>query len=84
MVSAASGTAYSHPKRTAAVTVKTLVIETSCLPPSPIGIGCSSARSASAKNRRTPAAVSSEGGLIRIPASARTMAGMPMDAVAAM
>src|SRR5581483_26235 len=84
MLSAAAGTAYVHPKRMAAVTMKTVVIERSVLPPSPIGIGWRSASSASAKKSATLAALPIDGGVIAILTNAREIKGAATAVVAAM
>ncbi len=82
MLDAASGTANRQPKRIATVTVKMFATETSDLPPSCIGIGRRSARSASAKKRTTLAAVFTDGGSSTIDPRASRISGAATATVA--
>ena len=82
MLRPAAGTANLQPKRMAAVTMKTVVIETSVLPPSPIGIGWRSAMRASAKKSATLAAFAIDGGSIAISRSEKMIRGAAMAIVA--
>ena len=64
--------------------MKTVVIERSVLPPSPIGIGWRSARRASAKKSATLAALETVGGSVAILTSAKPMTSAAPADVAAM
>ena len=81
-LAAAISAAYCQPKTIAAVTIKTLAIETSDLPVSSIDTGARSATSASPKKRRTSPAIVGDGRLVATLTTAAMRIGVAIDATA--